>query len=175
MPFLGQLTEVDLNDVANDTRSRTFWRAMRLETIARVVVRSLAALMGLASIAAVSIVGTLSFAGYGTAKLLGKVRPLRDAYQFLPHPYGRTHFRASTCFRETSDSARDRFLSFPVRSQVSAVSKDVQRQTHGSASYPRVLLREIRQILRPLRRVLSRIFLWRPSRTGAHRSCSSPP
>ncbi len=56
MPFLGQLTEVDLNDVANDTRSRTFWRAMRLETIARVVVRSLAALMGLASIAAVSIV-----------------------------------------------------------------------------------------------------------------------
>ena len=89
MPFLGQLTEVDLNDVANDTRSRTFWRAMRLEAIARVVVRSLAALMGLASIAAVSIVGTLSFAGYGAAKLLGKVRPLRDAYQFLSRTYDR--------------------------------------------------------------------------------------
>jgi len=89
MPFLGQLTEVDLNDVANDTRSRTFWRAMRREAIARVVVRSLAALMGLASIAAVSIVGTLSFAGYGAAKLLGKVRPLRDAYQFLSRTYDR--------------------------------------------------------------------------------------
>ncbi len=89
MPFLGQLTEVDLNDVANDTRSRTFWRAMRLETIARVVVWSSAALMGLASIAAVSIVGTLSFAGYGAARLLGKVRPLRDAYQFLSRTYDR--------------------------------------------------------------------------------------
>jgi fatty acid desaturase len=89
MPFLDQSTEVDLNDVANDTRSRTFWRAMRLEAIARVVVRSLAALMGLASIASVSIVGTLSFAGYGAAKLLGKVRPLRDAYQFLSRTYDR--------------------------------------------------------------------------------------
>jgi len=89
MPFLGQLTEVDWNDVANDTRSRTFWHAMRLETIARVVVWSSAALMGLASIAAVSIVGTLSFAGYGAAKLLGKVRPLRDAYQFLSRTYDR--------------------------------------------------------------------------------------
>jgi fatty acid desaturase len=45
--------------------------------------------MGLASIAAVSIVGTLSFAGYGAAKLLGKVRPLRDAYQFLSRTYDR--------------------------------------------------------------------------------------
>ena len=45
--------------------------------------------MGLASIAAVSIVGTLSFAGYGAAKLLRKVRPLRDAYQFLSRTYDR--------------------------------------------------------------------------------------
>jgi len=45
--------------------------------------------MGLASIAAVSIVGTLSFAGYGAARLLGKVRPLRDAYQFLSRTYDR--------------------------------------------------------------------------------------
>jgi fatty acid desaturase len=85
MPFLGQLTEADLNDVANRTRSRTFWRA----AIGRLVVRSLAALIGLASIAAVSIVGALSFAGYGAAKLLGKVRPLRDAYQFLSRTYDR--------------------------------------------------------------------------------------
>ena len=89
MPYLGQLTEADLNDVANHARSRTFWRAMRLAAIGRLVVRSLAALIGLASIAAVSIVGGLSFAGYGGAKLLGKVRPLRDAYQFLSRTYDR--------------------------------------------------------------------------------------
>jgi fatty acid desaturase len=62
---------------------------MRLAAIGRLVVRSLAALIGLASIAAVSIVGVLSFAGYGAAKLLGKVRPLRDAYQFLSRTYDR--------------------------------------------------------------------------------------
>ncbi len=62
---------------------------MRLAAIGRLVVRSLAALIGLASIAAVSIVGGLSFAGYGGAKLLGKVRPLRDAYQFLSRTYDR--------------------------------------------------------------------------------------
>ena len=89
MPLPGQLTQVDLNDVANDTRSRTFWRAMRLKAIARVAVRSLAALVGLASIGAASIVGMLSFAGYGAAKLLGKLRPLRNAYQFFSRTYER--------------------------------------------------------------------------------------
>ena len=89
MPFPDQLSEVDVSDAANEPGSRTFWRAMRIEAIARVVARYLAALMGAASIAAVSIMGTLSLAGYGAAKLLGKVRPLRDAFQSLSRTYDR--------------------------------------------------------------------------------------
>jgi fatty acid desaturase len=87
MPFLGQLTEADLHDVRSDTRSKMFWRAMRISAVPKLAVRSLAALIGLASIAAVSIVGALSLAGYATAKLLGKVRPLRNAYQSLSRTY----------------------------------------------------------------------------------------
>jgi fatty acid desaturase len=45
--------------------------------------------MGLASIAAVSLIGVLSFGCYGAAKLFGRVRPLRDAYQFLSQTYDR--------------------------------------------------------------------------------------
>jgi fatty acid desaturase len=89
MPFLGQLTEADLQDVRSDPRSKTFWRAMRLSAIPKLVVRSLAALIGLASIAAVSLMGVLSFGCYGVAKLLGRIRPLRDAYQFLSQTYDR--------------------------------------------------------------------------------------
>ena len=46
-------------------------------------------LMAVASIAAVSLVGLLSFGCYGAAMLLGRVRPLRDAYQFLSTAYDR--------------------------------------------------------------------------------------
>jgi len=45
--------------------------------------------MGLASIAAASLVGALSYGFYVAAMLLGRVRPLRDAYQFLSHAYNR--------------------------------------------------------------------------------------
>jgi len=89
MQFVGQLTEPDLNDVGNDTRSKTNWRAMRLEAIPKLVFRGWAVLMALASIAAISLVGALSFGGYGAAMLLGRVRPLRDAYQFLSRAYDR--------------------------------------------------------------------------------------
>jgi fatty acid desaturase len=89
MQFVGQLTEPDLNEVGNDTRSKTNWRAMRLEAIPKLVFRGWAVLMALASIAAISLVGALSFGGYGAAMLLGRVRPLRDAYQFLSRAYDR--------------------------------------------------------------------------------------
>jgi fatty acid desaturase len=46
-----------------------------------------AVLMGLASMAAALPVGVLSFGCYGAAKLLGKVPPLRDAYEFLSGAY----------------------------------------------------------------------------------------
>src|SRR6266481_7425726 len=89
MQFAGQLTEADLNDVRKDTRSKTYWRAMRLGAIPKLVFRWWAVLMALASIAAVSLVGVLSFGCYGAAMLLGRVRPLRDAYQFLSRAYDR--------------------------------------------------------------------------------------
>ena len=51
--------------------------------------RWLAVLMGLASIAAALPVAALSFGCYGAAMLLGKVRPLRGAYEFLSRAYDR--------------------------------------------------------------------------------------
>ncbi|HSZ77224.1 MAG TPA: fatty acid desaturase [Chthoniobacterales bacterium] len=89
MQFVGQLTEPDLNEVPRDTRSKTNWRGMRLEAIPKLIFRGWAVLMALASIAAIALVGALSFGGYGAAMLLGRVRPLRDAYQFLSRAYDR--------------------------------------------------------------------------------------
>jgi len=86
MQFVG---EAELNDVRKDTRSKTYWRAMRLGAIPKVVFRWWAVLMALAGIAAVSLVGVLSFGCYGAAMVLGRVRPLRDAYQFLSRAYDR--------------------------------------------------------------------------------------
>jgi fatty acid desaturase len=60
---------------------------MRLGAIPKLASRWWAVLMALASIAAVSLVGVLSFGLYGAAMLLGRVRPLRDAYQFLSRAY----------------------------------------------------------------------------------------
>ena len=174
MHFVGKLTEADLNDVRTDTRSKTFWRAIRLGAIPKLVFRGWAVLMALASIAAFLLVGALSFGCYGVAMLLGKVRPLRDAYQFLSRAYDRFLDRlGQEVLRDSRDTPAlrimvslsltavpifviqlvlgkprlllgDRFLSFPVWSQVSAVCEDVQRQTHGGAPAPRVLLGEIR-------------------------------
>ena len=45
--------------------------------------------MALASIAALSLVGAVSLGCYGAAMLLGKVRPLPEAYQFLSRTYDR--------------------------------------------------------------------------------------
>jgi fatty acid desaturase len=89
MQLVGKLTEADLNDVQKDTRSKTFWRALSPAAVLKLMVRAFALLMGLASIAAISIVGALSFVFYGAAKLLGKIRPLCDAYQFLSRAYDR--------------------------------------------------------------------------------------
>jgi fatty acid desaturase len=89
MQLVGQLTPAHLNDVRKDARAKSYWRAPNLRAIPKLLLRSSAVLMALASIAAVSLVGLLSFAFYGAAKLLGRVRPLRDAYQFLSRAYDR--------------------------------------------------------------------------------------
>ncbi len=89
MQLAGPLTQADLNDARKDTRSKTYVRAMRLAAIPKLVVRSCAVPIAIASIAAVSLVGVLSFAFYGAATLLGRVRPLHEVYQFLSRAYDR--------------------------------------------------------------------------------------
>src|SRR3979490_3211610 len=105
MQFVGKLTEAELNDVRRDTRSKTYWRAMRLRAIPKVVFRWGAVLMALAGIAAVSLVGVLSFGCYGAAMVLGRVRPLRDAYQCLSRAYDRFLDRLGTeVLRDSRDT-----------------------------------------------------------------------
>jgi len=87
MQFAAKLMEAALNDARKDTRSKTNWRSIRLGAIPKLVFRGWAVLMALASIAAMSLVGAVSLGCYGVATLLGKIRPLRDAYQFLSGGY----------------------------------------------------------------------------------------
>jgi fatty acid desaturase len=89
MEFIGKLTEADLNDERKDAPSNSYWPALTLAAIPKLIARSFAVLVAFASIAAIALVGALSMAGYGVAKLLAMVRPLRDAYQFLSRTYDR--------------------------------------------------------------------------------------
>ncbi len=87
--FVSKVTAANLNDVRADARLGISWRSIRPQATRKLVVRSLAVLIGIASIVPISIVGVLSFGFYGVAKLLGRVRPLRGAYQFLSQAYDR--------------------------------------------------------------------------------------
>ena len=89
MQFVAKLMEADLNDVQKGTRSNAYWPAFRLGAIPELILRCWAVLMALASTVAVAMVAVLSFGCYGAAKFLGKIRPLRDAYQFLSRTYDR--------------------------------------------------------------------------------------
>src|SRR6202167_6017046 len=89
MQLVGKLAVAALNDVRKDTPPRTNWRAVNAGGLARLVSRSVALLTALGSIAAMSIMGLVSMGGYGAALILGKIRPLRDAYQFLSRTYDR--------------------------------------------------------------------------------------
>jgi fatty acid desaturase len=89
MQFVGKVTEADLSDVQKVARPRTDSRETSPGAKLRLVLRLLSVPLALASVAAVSLVAALSFGCYGAARLLGKVRPLRDAYQFLSQTYDR--------------------------------------------------------------------------------------
>jgi fatty acid desaturase len=89
MQFAGKLTEADLSGVRVDTRSNQQRRANWLAAIPKFAFRCVEVLIALASFAAVLLMAALSFGGYGAAKLLGKIRPLRDAYQFFSRAYDR--------------------------------------------------------------------------------------
>jgi fatty acid desaturase len=110
MQFVGKLTVADLNDVQKDARSKTYWRALPA-AILKLVLRCSAVLMGLASIAAASLVGALSFGCYGAAKLLGRVRPLREAYEFLSRTYDRVLERlGQAVLRDSRDTPALRLM-----------------------------------------------------------------
>jgi fatty acid desaturase len=81
--------EADLNDVQRGTRSNAYWPAIRFAALPELILRCWAVLMALASTVAVALVAVLSIGCYGAAKLLGKIRPLRDAYQLLSRTYDR--------------------------------------------------------------------------------------
>jgi len=85
--------EADLNDVQRGTRSNAYWPAIRFAALPELILRCWAVLMALASTVAVALVAVLSIGCYGAAKLLGKIRPLRDAYQFLSRTYDRFLYR----------------------------------------------------------------------------------
>jgi fatty acid desaturase len=86
--FIGKLTAEDLNDGQEETRSTTYWQALR-PAAPKLLFRMLAVVVALASIAAVSLVAALSFGCYGAAMLLARIRILGDAYQFLSRAYDR--------------------------------------------------------------------------------------
>src|SRR4029077_8356473 len=112
MQLAGKLSAADLNDVGTVTRSKTQRRAIGpAAAIPKLLIRSCAVLLGLASIVAVSLVGILSFGFYSAAMLLGKIRPLRDAYQFLSQIYDRfLDWLAQTVLRDPRDTPALRIM-----------------------------------------------------------------
>jgi fatty acid desaturase len=89
MPFVRKLTLADLNDLPEGARSNTYGPTINPRAITKLLLRCLSVPIALASIAAASLEGVLSFGCYGAAMLLGKVRPIREAYYFLSQIYDR--------------------------------------------------------------------------------------
>jgi len=87
MHLAGKLTEADLNDAPKDARSNTHHSGKGLGVVSAIAFALFAVPVALASVAAVSLVAVPSLGFYGAAALLGKIRPLRDAYQFLSRKY----------------------------------------------------------------------------------------
>jgi fatty acid desaturase len=89
MQLVDKLTEADLSDVQKTARSRAYWPALSLEAIPKLLIHAIAVLIALASSATVVLVAVPSIGCYLAAKLLGKIRPLYHAYQFLSRAYDR--------------------------------------------------------------------------------------
>jgi fatty acid desaturase len=87
MQFLGKVTEADVSGVQRVARPKPDIGEPSPGANLRLGLRLVSVPLALASVAAVSMVAVLSFGCYGAARLLGKVRPLRDAYQFLSQTY----------------------------------------------------------------------------------------
>ena len=77
--------EIDNPGIGADSMAMSFGNDFKL----RFLFRWWAVLMGVASAVAALPVAALSFGSFGVAKLLGEVRPFRDAYEFLSGAYDR--------------------------------------------------------------------------------------
>jgi len=94
-----------------------------------------AILMGLASMVAALPVAALSFVCYGAAMLLGRVRPLRNAYEFLSRSYdGILERRGQNVLRDSRDTPALRLM---VALSLTAVPIFVMQLVLGK---PRLLL-----------------------------------
>jgi len=87
MHLAGKLSEADLNEAPQVSRATARNPAQGLDS--RIAFRLFSVPVALASIAALTLVALPSLGFYGAATLLGKIRPLRDAYQFLSAAYDR--------------------------------------------------------------------------------------
>ncbi len=87
--FVGRLTAARLEDVPAEPRSESPRRGIRSQDILKIAIRSLAVIIAIGSMGAISLIGVLSFGCYGVAKIFAKVRPVRDAYEFLSDAYDR--------------------------------------------------------------------------------------
>src|ERR1700675_466297 len=76
MQFAGKLAAADLNGARENTRSKTYWRAMNLRAIPKLAIRCVAVLIALASFAVVLLVAALSVGSYGATKILARPRLL---------------------------------------------------------------------------------------------------
>jgi fatty acid desaturase len=87
MHLAGKLAEADLNAAPQGARASTRNSAKSMDS--RIAFRLFSVPVALASVAALALVALPSLGFNGAATLLGKIRPLRDAYQFLSGAYDR--------------------------------------------------------------------------------------
>src|SRR5580692_9392392 len=87
MHLATKLAEPDLHEARKDATANTQNSAKSLPAPFRIALRLFSVPVALASIVAVALAGVPSLGFYGAATLLEKIRPLRDAYQFLSRTY----------------------------------------------------------------------------------------
>src|SRR5580692_7513417 len=87
MHLATKLAEPDLHEARKDATANTQNSAKSLPAPFRIALRLFSVPVALASIVAVALVGVPSLGFYGAATLLEKIRPLRNAYQFLSRTY----------------------------------------------------------------------------------------
>lgn len=87
MHLAGKLAEADLNEEPKEARPNAYQPAKSRRIQSRIAFRLFSVPVAVASVAAVTLVALPSLGFYAAAVLLGKIRPLREAYRFLSRVY----------------------------------------------------------------------------------------